>query len=568
MKKNNVNFKLILFIFFIISIFNVSNSKNLDKFYKEDKISNYFSGILSFYDNDFNNSYKFLKPLKGVENAHSPYSQIYQRSLVNLERFDEAFKYSLSLENEKKNNFETNLIIGVYYLKNKNYDLAKKYFVKLKKDENATGFKDLLSRSINNWISFPSTNYSEAKKILDEMPIKFQEIKKIQNSFLECYYDTKFVEEGFENLIYDKNNNFSRYNYFYANYLLKKKERYRAIDTIDKALIKNPRNLNLNQLKVDLSSKKFKSQFDCNNLSDVIAEIFYIGSNILSSQSLYSLSNFYLNLAKYLNPLFISYETLYAENFYMINNLDKSKKIYKKIKNNGGAYSWDASKKISLILIEQDKKKESLKFLKQVFNNIKDPNIYEIYDYADFLKNNEKFEESIIYYTRLIKLIDKNHKLYPKVLESRGVSYERTAKWKKAEKDLLDSLEIAPNEAYVINYLAYSWIEKGINIDRSLKMLEKANNLKKNNGYITDSLGWALFKLKKYEKAKKYLEQAVKIMPSDPVINDHYADSLWMNQNEIQARYYWQYVLSLKEADQKLKKLIKIKLVSGLNSEI
>ena len=99
-------------------------------------------------------------------------------------------------------------------------------------------------------------------------------------------------------------------------------------------------------------------------------------------------------------------------------------------------------------------------------------------------------------------------------------------------------------------------------------MLEKANNLKKNNGYITDSLGWALFKLKKYEKAKKYLEQAVKIMPSDPVINDHYADSLWMNQNEIQARYYWQYVLSLKEADQKLKKLIKIKLVSGLNSEI
>jgi len=568
MKKNNVNFKLILFIFFIISIFNVSNSKNLDKFYKEDKISNYFSGILSFYDNDFNNSYKFLKPLKGLENAHLPYSQIYQRSLVNLERFDEAFQYSLSLEKEKKNNFETNLIIGVYYLKNKNYDLAKKYFVKLKKDENATGFKDLLSRSINNWISFPSTNYSEAKKILDEMPIKFQEIKKIQNSFLECYYDTKFVEKGFENLIYDKNNNFSRYNYFYANHLLKKGKKNRAIETIDKALKKNPRNLNLNQLKIDLSSKKFKSQFDCNNLTDIIAEIFYIGSNILSSQSLYSLSNFYLNLAKYLNPLFISYETLYAENFYMINNLDKSKKIYKKINNNKGAYSWHASKKISLILIEQDKRKESLKFIKRVFNNIKDPNIYEIYDYADFLKNNEKFEESIIYYTRLLKLIDENHKLYPKVLESRGVSYERTSKWKKAEKDLLDSLEIAPNEAYVINYLAYSWIEKGINIDRSLKMLEKANNLKKNNGYITDSLGWALFKLKKYEKAKKYLEQAVKIMPSDPVINDHYADSLWMNQNEIQARYYWQYVLSLKETDQKLKKLIKIKLVSGLNSEI
>ena len=83
-------------------------------------------------------------------------------------------------------------------------------------------------------------------------------------------------------------------------------------------------------------------------------------------------------------------------------------------------------------------------------------------------------------------------------------------------------------------------------------MLKKANELKPNDGYIIDSLGWALFKLKKYNEAKKYLEEAVSLMTSDPVINDHYADSLWMNNNTVQARYYWNYVLKLEKTEEKL----------------
>ena len=144
------------------------------------------------------------------------------------------------------------------------------------------------------------------------------------------------------------------------------------------------------------------------------------------------------------------------------------------------------------------------------------------------------------------------------------MAYERTKEWSKAEVDLLNSLRAKPNDAYVINYLAYSWIEKGTNIDKSLAMLRKANELKPNDGYITDSLGWALFKLKKYNEAKKYLELAVTYMASDPVINDHYADVLWMNNNSLQARYYWNYVLKLKESEKKLKEEIKKKLLFGL----
>ena len=94
-------------------------------------------------------------------------------------------------------------------------------------------------------------------------------------------------------------------------------------------------------------------------------------------------------------------------------------------------------------------------------------------------------------------------------------------------------------------------------------MLERANKIKANDGYITDSLGWALFKLKRYDEAMKYLQLAVMLMPSDPIVNDHYGDVLWMNGKKIQARYYWEYVLNLDEAEKDLKELVTSKIING-----
>ena len=94
----------------------------------------------------------------------------------------------------------------------------------------------------------------------------------------------------------------------------------------------------------------------------------------------------------------------------------------------------------------------------------------------------------------MLKNIKSKHPLYPKATDGRGVAHERIGNWDKAEKDLLASLSADPDQAYVINYLAYSWIEKGIKIEKSLNMLEKANKLKSNDPFIIDSLGWVLFK--------------------------------------------------------------------------
>ena len=131
---------------------------------------------------------------------------------------------------------------------------------------------------------------------------------------------------------------------------------------------------------------------------------------------------------------------------------------------------------------------------------------------------------------------------------------------------MLKSLQINPDDAYVLNYLAYSWLEREHKIDTALEMLEKAYQVRSNDPYIIDSIGWAYYLTNDYIKAEKFLKRAVELMPEDPVVNDHYGDILWKLDRKIQARYFWESVLVLKETEEKMKKNIKIKLIGGLKN--
>ncbi len=562
----NIRFirKLILRTLFITIFFSALHAKNLDKFDKASFIANYFSGLILLNDNQYSKSYSFLKKLEGLENSHPGYSIKYLHSLVNLGRFNEAFHYSKKLEKIERNDYESDLIIGIYYLKEKNYFLANKYFNNLKSYKDKSLLDDFIINSLSNWVNFNSLSLAEAKKRVDLIDPKFENLKRIQNTFLHCYYKSTKTAFYFEDLTSNDTIDFSRYNYFHAKYLSNKSKYDEAKMIIDSSLKLYPRNLLLNQLKLDLINKKYRNEFNCENLSDVIAEIFYISANALSSQKLYKFSNFYLNLAKFLNKNFYSFDALLAENFFKINNFEKAKKIYTDLGRHGEAFHWYSAKQNAKILIEEKKDEKALKLIKNTFEKLSKKDIYETYDFARFLKNNDQFEEAINAYTSIINKINENHPLYPDVKDGRGVAYERIGEWKKAEKDLLASLKASPNQAYVINYLAYSWIEQGVKIEKSLKMLEKANNLKSNDPYIIDSLGWALFKLERYKDAKLQLQSAVELMPADPVVNDHYGDALWMNGDKLQARYYWNYVLSLEDVEDEMKQRVENKLTSGL----
>ena len=564
MKNLKAQFKFIIFFLIFLNIFNFLPAKNIDKFSNSKDLSNYLSGIIAIKNNQYQASYDYFKSLNNLEESHYNYSQYYLYSQVTLNKFKNAANYASQLERKKLDNFESNLISGVYYLKNNNLNQAKIYFEKLKNHNQPGSIQNLLSVTLNSWSDF--SNINSALYSLKSIPSKFENIKDIQEVFAYCYFDSMKTDSMFEKLTTNPKINYSRYHFFHANYLISKGNEKKSKLILQSALNLYPKNLILNQLQTDLIMKqiKYRDQFDCKKINHITAEMLYLIANGLAAQSNYITSNFYINLAKFLNPKFPSFETLYAENFEVLEQYSEAIKIYKKIKKNGSDYDWHASKKIAFILKKQEKKNQAIEYLNNSFLKIKNPKIYEMFDYADFLKNNEKFEDSIKYYSDLISLVEKKHALYPQVLDGRGVAYERTNQWDNAEADLLNSLSVSPDDAYVINYLAYSWIEKGINIEKSLEMLKKANQLRPNDGYIVDSLGWALFKLKRYKEAKKYMILAVKLMSSDPVINDHFADVLWMNNNSIQARYYWNYVLKLEKTEEKLKKEIERKLLFGL----
>ena len=213
-------------------------------------------------------------------------------------------------------------------------------------------------------------------------------------------------------------------------------------------------------------------------------------------------------------------------------------------------------------------KKYSISSLEKDFNSLSNPNYEHYYDLANFYKDIEYYKESVKYYSLALNELTEDHFLVPKILDRRGTSFERLNEWEKAEKDLMESLKLLPDQPHVLNYLAYSWIDKGINLDKGLEMLKKATELRKNDGYIIDSLGWAYYAKKNYVEAEFFLRRAVELLPTDPIINDHYADTLWMLDKDIQARYFWKYILNLKNANQELKDSVSKKLIFGINNKL
>ena len=275
-----------------------------------------------------------------------------------------------------------------------------------------------------------------------------------------------------------------------------------------------------------------------------------------------------MKISLFLNQKFLTNKTLLAENFYNQNKIKKSKEVYNSLMSIGSVYSWHVSKIIAGIVKKEEGAESSINILEKQFNLLANPNYEHYYELANFYKNNDFYEESIKFYSMALKELKEGHHLFPKILYRRGTSHERLDDWKSAEKDLIRSLKVQPDEPHVLNYLAYTWIDRGINLDKGLKMLKKASKLSNDDGYIIDSLGWAFYAKKNYVMAEQYLQRAVQLLPLDPIINDHYADNLWMLNKNLQARYVWNHILKLNETEEKLKNDIKKKLIFGVNKKL
>ena len=539
-----------------------SKSKTLNDF-NSGYLSNYFSGIIAYDNNDNLKALKFFKSSKYLIKQHNPYLKNYINTLVLEGKIQQAAsEIKLNLTNDNSNFFEARLLLALDSLKKKNYKKSKKHLQSSYEFINNDRLLLIVAETLKQYL------YVFERNKISNIKNKFGNFSFINEVFQRCYLNDKSTKVYFNNLINSQNNSdYSRYIFFYLNYLLEN-DKYEEAKNITDDLNYLNLSLLISQGKYWIESKKteeFKKIFSCKNPNDIVGEFFFLVSNLYSSQDNYEKSNFYLNISNYLNPKFKFNLSLLAENYYINQNYSKTLKILESFDQNDEFYYWFKLKKETQIISKRNED-ESLKFINLNFKKIKNPSIKIIFDIANFNKNAKKYKEAIKYYDQIISKIDINSQLYAEILYRRGGSYERLGDYVKSDKDLLKSLEINPDDAYVLNYLAYSWLEREYKIDLSLKMLEKAYAKRSNDPYIIDSIGWAYYLTDDYVKAENFLKRAVELMPEDPVVNDHYGDILWKLNRKIQARYFWKNVLNLEETEDEMKKNIKDKLIEGLTN--
>ena len=530
--------------------------------FDEKNIANYFSGSVSLNNNNNFQAVKFFNSSKNLKNTHENFNRNYIISLVLDGKVSKSVSELKSTSEQKYSNFfNLNLILILEEIKRNNFDKAKAKLVNLEKFEQDGKLEYVIYRTIKRYTEL-FLNKKTSKNDINELG----NIGEITNAFEKCYLGEMDTEKSFINLINSEDGDFSRYLFFYVNYLISNEKFELAKKHVLKVNFLNS-NLITAQTKqwiLEENYKDFSKIFSCKNHNHLISEFLYLIANLYSSEGYYMESNFYLNLSHYMNPRFNFNLSLLLDNYLEINKIKEAKEIINKFKEKNESYYWYGLKQQANIISDKEGEKKAFEFIKSKFNKINNPNIKLKYDLANFAKNSKLYEISIKYYSEILKELDNQSNLYAKILYRRGGSYERIGNYKKADDDLLNSLNINSNDPYVMNYLGYSWLERNINIKEAFILLEKANKKKKDDPYITDSIGWAYYLTGNFNKAEKFLRKAVLLMPDDPIVNDHYGDILWKLNRKIEARYFWKSVLKLEETEEEMINKIKQKLIIGL----
>ena len=553
-------FILVLLLFYQTALY--SKSTSLNKINSKN-LSNYFSGIVAFENEDNSQALDFFSSSKILMNNHEPYLQKYVYSLVLDNKVPQAINIIKRNLNKKNSNFfDAHLLLIVDSLKRKDLQKASSYFNNIDNSDQLDRFNIAILESLKQYI------YTfEEKKILNGKK-NLGKLSNILETFQRCYLTDKNTDSYFSNLINDSSGDYTRYIFFYLSYLVENNLIEKALKVVEDIKYINA-TLLLSQAKSwieNKNSKKIVEVFSCKNPNHIISEFLFLISNLYSSQDNFKKSNFYLNLSNYLNPNFIFNLSLVAENHYLNQEYKKAKKTLKNFSNEDNFYNWFRIKKEAQIIEKQRNTEESLNYLTAEFNKIINPNNRILFDMANFYKNSKNYDQAIDYYSKIIDTLDDNSLIKSDILYRRGGSYERIGKYEYSDKDLLNALKIDPDDAYILNYLAYSWLERDFKINEAIKMLEKAYKLKNDDPYIIDSIGWAYYLIDDFLKAEKFLKRAVELMPNDPIVSDHYGDILWMLGRKIQARYFWQNVLKMEDAEKKIIESINIKIAEGLSS--
>ncbi len=270
----------------------------------------------------------------------------------------------------------------------------------------------------------------------------------------------------------------------------------------------------------------------------------------------------YARMAVYLRPAFDAVNLLLAEIFEARQRPDQAIAAYQAI-GPSSPLIWSVRQRIAANLDELDRTDEAVANLRSMAAERPERADASI-ALGGLLRAKERWVESVAAYDEALRRTGEPEERHWRLFYARGVALERSNQWTRAENDFLEALDLKPDQPFVLNYLGYSWVDQGINLERALTMIERAVELRPNDGYIIDSLGWAMYRLGKFADAVAELERAVELRPEDATINDHLGDAYWRVGRRNEARFQWRRVLGLDSEEEELVERVQAKLRDGL----
>ncbi len=504
------------------------------------------------------------------ENAALYYRRALSKDPANQDILDEAFQLdlaagefdsarSLALRLVKRPNDNTiaHLFLGLDAYKHMDYAKADEYF---RNAEHGTSTDEPTIKLARAWVGVAQghADKSIAGLLTPSKAAWATHFETVQRAFIADVAKKKTLAYDAYRAVYEKKPPNTRIAEAFARHLAFWGDREKAItvltesgaDTtpLGKAL--------LAELKAGKTPKLMVSTAE-----EGLAESFLGIGQVLATNNGVDAALIYLRLALFLNPASDIAKLELAELYGNLEQYDKAISVIDGIRE-GSPFWINARVRKSLYLNALQKTDDAVAMLAGALEkNPKDEQLLQTL--ASLESARKKYEAAIPYYDRAIELAGEPEKKQWGLYYARGIAYERTKQWAKAEPDFKKALELDPEQGAVLNYLGYSWLDQNMNIPEAFDLIKKAVRLKPNDGYIIDSLGWGYYIQKDYDQAVKHLDKAVELRPEDPTLNDHLGDVYWRLGRKLEAEFQWNQALTLNPEPEDAVK-IKKKLEVGL----
>lgn len=295
--------------------------------------------------------------------------------------------------------------------------------------------------------------------------------------------------------------------------------------------------------------------------ADGAAEALYSTASVIGRERAVGIAATYTYFTLMLKPDFPVARVLLAEAAEEREDWNEALELYSLIEPNT-AYYKNAQIRSAWTTYKLGRESDAVAILENIAGKYPD-DIEAMVVLADLYRDQKNWKEAAYQYGRAVSRLKSFESRHWSLFYARGIAFEQSKQWPDAEADLLKALELQPDHPQVLNYLAYSWVDRDENLDQAKEMLIKAVSLRPRDGYIIDSLGWLYYRLGEFDDAVVQLEKAVSLEAADPTINDHLGDAYWRVGRQEEARYQWQRALWLDPTDEQISD-IKEKLKSGL----